>query len=336
MRISVLIPVYNGIAYISEAVESVQIQECQDWELVISDNGSKDGTREYLRTLSDPRIRVYEQPLNLGIMGNLNFLLAQARAPIAKILGHDDMLLKGGLERTARFMEERPDCAVSRCWALGDELRYSKNGILKWEGLLPPRLEPAATILAFATFGNVVGNICRAACRPQLVLQAGGFDLKYPSAGDYEGWQRVAKVFGIWLQNEELVFERVHELQDSSRLSQINEIDPQVNSILEILAKEVDPSILHVLRRHWTIHVFSPRFSRFVRQILSGQFSLAASVWRNLPLGVSAISSIAAYPVFKLKLPQYNKTTSYLFKEIVKSNKNYRVAAEQDFYPGGI
>lgn len=86
--------------------------------------------------------------------------------------------------------------------------------------------------------------------------------------------------------------------------------------------------MLHVLRRHWTIHVFSPRFSRFVRQILCGQFSLAASVWRNLPLGVSAISSIAAYPVFKLKLPQYNKTISYLFREIIKSNENYLASVE--------
>ena len=46
MRISVLIPVYNGISYIAQAVESVMAQECQDWELVISDNGSKDGTRD--------------------------------------------------------------------------------------------------------------------------------------------------------------------------------------------------------------------------------------------------------------------------------------------------
>lgn len=320
MRISVLIPVYNGINYIADAVESVLAQEFQDWELVISDNGSNDGTQNYLRALSDPRIRVYEQPLNLGIMGNLNFLLAQARAPIAKILGHDDMLLAGGLERTARFMEERPDCAVSRCWAQGDALRYSKGGILQWEGQLPSRLEPTAAILAFATFGNLVGNICRAACRPQLVLKMGGFDPKYPSAGDYEGWHRVAKTFGICLHNEELVFERVHEMQDSSRLTQINQIDPQVNSILEILAKEVDPLLLQVLRRHWTIHVFSPRFSRFIRQVFSGRISMASTVWKNLPLGVSALSSIAAYPVFKLKLPQSNATTSYLFDEIVRSN----------------
>ena len=329
MRISVLIPVYNGIPYIAEAIGSVMDQECQDWELVISDNGSKDGTRDYLRTLSDPRIRVYEQPVNLGIMGNLNFLLAQAHAPIAKILGHDDALLNGSLERIARFMEERPDCAVSRCWALGDEPRYSKGGRLEWEGLLPTRLEPAASVLAFATFGNMVGNICRAACRPGMVLQAGGFDQKYPSAGDYEAWQRVAGIHGICLQNEELVFERIHELQDSNLLTQRNEIDRQINSILEILAGEVDPSLLHVLRRHWTIHVFSHRFSRFARQVVAGRFSLAASVWKNLPLGASALSSIAAYPVAKLKLAQANKTTNYLLEQIQKNNKSLPPALNQ-------
>ena len=323
MRISVLIPVYNGITYIVQAVESVLAQECHDWELVISDNGSTDGTRDYLRSLLDPRIRVYEQPVNLGIMGNLNFLLAQAHAPIAKILGHDDTLLDGSLERIACFMEERPDCAVSRCWALGDALRYSKGGALGWEGLLPSRLEPAAAVLAFATFGNLVGNICRAACRPRLVLQAGGFDPKFPSAGDYEAWQRVAGMYGICLQNEELVFERIHELQDSNLLTQRNEIDPQVNSILEILARRVDPALLDVLRRHWTIHVFSHRFSRFARQVFKGRFSMAASVWKNLPLGISAFSSIAAYPLVKLKLGQANTTTNYLLGHIVKNNKNY-------------
>ncbi len=320
MRISVLIPVYNGISYIAQAVESVMAQECQDWELVISDNGSKDGTRDYLKTLSDPRIRVYEQTSNLGIMGNLNFLLVHARAPIAKFLGHDDMLLAGGLGRIAQFMEESPNCAVSRCWAQGDAIRYAKGGALQWEGRLPSRLEPAAAVLAFATFGNLVGNICRAACRPQWVLEAGGFDQKYPSAGDYDAWHRVAKTFGIGLQNEELVFERIHELQDSNRLTQTNQIDPQVNSILEMIAREVDPSLLQVLKRHWTIHFLSPRSSRFIRQIFKGHFSMAASTLQNLPLGISAFSSLAAYPIFKLNLPQSHTTTRYLFTKIINSN----------------
>ena len=76
-RISVLMPVYNGMPYIPDAVESVLAQDEQDWELVISDNGSTDSTRDYLRSLQDPRIRVHLQQANLGIFGNLNFLLAQ-------------------------------------------------------------------------------------------------------------------------------------------------------------------------------------------------------------------------------------------------------------------
>ena len=323
MRISVLIPVYNGIDFIARAIESVMSQEFEDWELVISDNGSDDGTRDYFRTLTDTRIRICEQPTNLGIMGNLNFLLAQARAPIAKILGHDDMLLAGALERIAQFMEERPDCAVSRCWARGDRLRYSKGGILQWEGRLPTRLKPAAALLAFATFGNLVGNICRAACRPHLVLQAGGFDQKYPSAGDYEGWQRVVKVFGICLQNEELVNEGVHELQDSNVQNQKNLMYSQINSILEILAREVDPSLRQLLKRHWTIHVLSPRFSRFVRQIGKANFQAAMSVWKGAPLGISAAACIAAYPVFKLDLQKGHVTTAKLMAAITKVNASY-------------
>lgn len=320
MRISVLIPVYNGMPYIAEAVESVLVQDCQDWELVISDNGSDDGTRDYLRSLTDARIRVYEQQVNLGIMGNLNFLLAHAAAPIAKILGHDDRLLPGCLEKTAIFMEERPDCAVSRCWASGDSVRYQKGGNLEWEGLLPTQLEAEASVLAFATFGNLIGNICRAACRPQMILQAGGFDQEYPAAGDYEGWLRVAKQFGIFFQNEELVFERTHEFQHSNTQNLKNEVYLQLNKILELLILEVDPAVLNILRRHWIFHFFSPRSPGFLRQIFTGKFVLAMSMWKNLPLNISVFSCIAAYPLVKWKLPQARMTTDYLFSEIIKRN----------------
>ena len=153
-RISVLMPVYNGMPYIPEAVESVLAQDEQDWELVISDNGSTDSTRDYLSTLQDPRIRVHLQQANLGIFGNLNFLLAQAQASIAKILCADDKLLPGALARIAAFMEERPWCAVSRCWRLGDKQRYQHDQRWQLEGELPVRIYPAASWLVFATFGN--------------------------------------------------------------------------------------------------------------------------------------------------------------------------------------
>jgi hypothetical protein len=150
------------------------------------------------------------------------------------------------------------------------------------------------------------------------VLKAGGFDQKYPSVGDYEGWQRVSSIFGICLQNEELVYERIHELQDSNGTIKINTSYLHLNSILEDLSRQVDPSLLQVLRRHWTVHFLSPRFSRFVRQMGMGKFQLAMSLWKNAPLGISPVSCIAAYPVFK-----FNKghvTTARLLANITKLN----------------
>lgn len=319
-RISVLLPVYNGMPYIYEAVNSVLAQDEQNWELVISDNGSTDATRAYLNTLQDPRIRIYLQQDNLGIFGNLNFLLEQAQASIAKILCADDKLLPGALSRIAPFMEERPWCAVSRCLVLGDIKRYQPGQRAELEGALPVRIHPAAAILAFATFGNLVGNLSKAACRPRQVLDQGGFDQGFPYAGDYEGWMRVAASHGIALQNEELVFERSHVAQNSTLLNRKNELFPQLTKLIEIIARKVPPSDLAVLKRHWTIHFLAQRLPKLIRQAIVGDFRLARSGLTNLPIGIKPSAVIAAYPVSRFNLPLAQMTTRKLFARILEVN----------------
>jgi glycosyltransferase involved in cell wall biosynthesis len=319
-RITVLMPVYNGMPYIPEAVESVLSQSLADWELVISDNGSTDATRDYLDTLSDPRIRVFKQDSNLGIFGNLNFLLGKASSPIAKILCSDDALLEGGLERIARFMEERPACAVSRCWAAGNS-EYFASGRAGDEGALPPHLSPPAAALAFATFGNLVGNLSKAACRPKLVLEAGGFDQQYPYAGDYEGWMRIARRHGIDLQNEELVFERQHEQQNSNLLNRKNELFPQINALLTMMSTHVAERDRRTLKRHWTVHFLSRRVPRFMQQLKAGHYEVAFRAWKDLPLGISPAACILAYPLVKLDLGIAHRTTRALCDRIVAVNE---------------
>jgi len=152
-RISVLMPVYNGMPFIQEVIDSVRAQRCQDWELVISDNGTVDGTSDYIRSLRDSRIRFYQQSDNLGVYGNLNFLIARAGSSIAQILCADDTLLDGALEKIATFMEARPQYAVSRCWAVGDKKKYAVGGANEMESTLPIWLEPNTAVLAYATCG---------------------------------------------------------------------------------------------------------------------------------------------------------------------------------------
>lgn len=320
-RITVLMPVYNGMPYIPEAVESVLAQDEQDWELVISDNGSTDATRAYLSTLQDPRIRIHLQQDNLGIFGNLNFLLAQAQASIAKILCADDKLLPGALARIASYMEERPWCAVSRCLAVGNKQRYQHDQRWQLEGELPVRIYPAASWLVFATFGNIVGNLSKAACRPQLVLAEGGFDQHFPYAGDYECWMRVAAKHGIALQNEELVFERSHAAQNSKLLNCRNELFPQLTKLIEMMATKVPAADMALLKHRWTIHFIAPRLPKLARQAMSGKFGLAGFGLSNLPVGIAPLEVILAYPIFKLNLPPVRLTTRQLFDRILEVNE---------------
>ena len=95
--ISIITPVWNGLPYIKETVDSVLADDFQDWELLIGDNCSTDGTREYLQTLTDPRIRVFPYEKNFGVYYSIRFLWSKALAPIAVGLCADDYFYPGAL-----------------------------------------------------------------------------------------------------------------------------------------------------------------------------------------------------------------------------------------------
>ena len=93
--VSVLIPVYNGEPFLAECIESVLAQNFADYELLISDDGSTDGSSAVIRRYAerDGRIRWWRNPRNLGIGGNFNACLKAARGEYLKYVLQDDKLL---------------------------------------------------------------------------------------------------------------------------------------------------------------------------------------------------------------------------------------------------
>lgn len=91
-RVSIGMPVYNGELFIRKAVESVLTQSFGDFELIISDNASTDGTEGICRAyaIADPRIRYYRQPENLGAKNNFSAVLGLAQGDYFSWLAHDD------------------------------------------------------------------------------------------------------------------------------------------------------------------------------------------------------------------------------------------------------
>ncbi|MGH8298206.1 MAG: glycosyltransferase family 2 protein [Steroidobacteraceae bacterium] len=111
---SVGLPVFNGEAFLEDAIRSVVAQTLDDLELILCDNASQDRTAEICRDYAarDPRIRYFRNPRNLGASANYNLAYTHARGRYFKWLAHDDRMLPSFLAKTCRLLEERADAVL--------------------------------------------------------------------------------------------------------------------------------------------------------------------------------------------------------------------------------
>jgi glycosyltransferase involved in cell wall biosynthesis len=110
-RITVLLPVYNGLPHIRHAVDSVMTQTYRDFTLHLVNDGSTDGTAEYLNSLDDPRIKVTHQK-NAGLAITLNRMIAHAEGEFLARMDADDICLPERFARQVEFLDSHPDVAV--------------------------------------------------------------------------------------------------------------------------------------------------------------------------------------------------------------------------------
>lgn len=208
--ISVITPVWNGIPYIKECVDSVLAQDFQDWEMIIGDNASDDGTSEYLKTLSDPRIRVYRHEKNLGVYKNIRFLYNKCTAPIYTALCADDYFYEGGLRKVVEeWSKVSSDIGLITFNWKTRQMNHDPLTVLSYSAL-PRTLDRSNAAVAFFLFGNIPGNFSEVSARVPLV-QSEDFMYQIKFSGDYEYWLRLAKKTAIHLCDTEVVYIRRHD-----------------------------------------------------------------------------------------------------------------------------
>ncbi|MGH3993656.1 MAG: glycosyltransferase family 2 protein [Pseudonocardiaceae bacterium] len=117
-RLSIGLPVYNGEQYLSEALDALLGQSYEDFELIISDNASTDGTEDVCRRYlaQDQRIRYVRQPRNIGAAPNHNFVFRQARGELFKWASHDDLYARDLLRRCVEALDEDPHMVLAHAW----------------------------------------------------------------------------------------------------------------------------------------------------------------------------------------------------------------------------
>jgi len=106
--VSILLPTFNRLNYLKEAVASCFAQTFRDFEVIVVVDGSSDGTAEYLGTLSDPRLRVRVQA-NAGLCASLNTAMAMSHGRYLQVLNDDDRLPEKSLEVSTGFLEKHPE-----------------------------------------------------------------------------------------------------------------------------------------------------------------------------------------------------------------------------------
>jgi glycosyltransferase involved in cell wall biosynthesis len=113
-RVSLGAPVYNGERFLEEALRSILAQTYQDFELIICDNASTDRTREICLDLAsrDPRVRFFQNEVNLGAARNHDRVLHPARGEYFRWCQHDDLMAPQLLERCVVVMDRAPASVV--------------------------------------------------------------------------------------------------------------------------------------------------------------------------------------------------------------------------------
>jgi len=114
--VSVLLPVYNGAAYLRESLESVLQQTYTDFELIVIDDGSRDDSAGIIQSIHDSRIRFYRQE-NRGLAATLNRAIELASGEYLARQDQDDVSFPQRFEKQVSHLAAHPQCALVGTWA---------------------------------------------------------------------------------------------------------------------------------------------------------------------------------------------------------------------------
>jgi len=211
--VTVLLPVYNAEAYVGEAVQSILVQTCRDFELLIINDGSTDRSLEIIRGFRDNRIRVINNETNIRLIATLNKGMDLARGKYIARMDADDISLPERLRKQADFMETHPEVGVCGTWF---ELFGNHKKIVKY----PEKDESIRIMLLYQT----------PFCHPSVMLRKEVFDRhavrflpEFIHAEDYEVWVRIAPYTRFANIPEALLRYRLHEQSVSSAHRSIQE-----------------------------------------------------------------------------------------------------------------
>ena len=209
---SVVMPSYNHVAFVGEAIQSILDQSLQDFDIVVTDDGSRDGTPDVIAKFSDPRIKLEVFPENRGGVIAGNSALRRASGKYIARLNSDDFFLPGKLEKQVAFLEANPDvAAVFGLPRLIDEGgKPLADGYREFTFPFPhPRPSREEWLRFFFLKGN---SLCfpTVLIRRSIFDEIGLLDPRLANLPDLDMWVRLCMKHEIYVMQAELTAFRKH------------------------------------------------------------------------------------------------------------------------------
>ncbi|CAM3035671.1 glycosyl transferase [Mycobacterium intermedium] len=181
-RVSVVVPSYNNVDFIDATMRSILAQSFSDFELVVSDHSSTDGTWEALQQFtSDPRVRLSRLPSGGGAPANFNAVTNLATGEFIKLVCGDDLLFPDSLAEQLAALETHPSAVMAASQrdvvdAAGAPV-FRNRGLGRLSGEVSGAVAIRRTILAGT---NIYGEPASVLFRRAALVDAGGWDSRFP------------------------------------------------------------------------------------------------------------------------------------------------------------
>ncbi|SDH06810.1 glycosyltransferase family 2 protein [Psychroflexus sediminis] len=243
-KVSIIIPTYNGAEYLQEALESIKGQTFRDFEVVVSDDDSKDDTLRIVERFKEKcnfPVRIFHHKPD-GIGANWNHAMRQARGKYIKFLFQDDILLPACLEEMYTVLENNPKIGLVTSKREFIISKHNDDKTKQWlatYGDLQKHISdaPGDLILTKKLFKrkdfiktpkNKVGEPSAVMFRKSIIDKLGYFDESLKQILDYEYWNRILKTYDIYILDKSLVKFRLHNAQATAQNANLKINDYQL------------------------------------------------------------------------------------------------------------
>lgn len=221
--VTVTIPMYNNERFIGETINSVLSQTFTDFELLIYDDHSTDGSYDIAASINDSRIRLFRNPENLGPEGNWNKAVSMVRGKYVKLVCGDDLLYPECLEKQVAAFDDPLNAGVSLVSSQRTIIDPEGKTLIKKVNFVDGgRKDPVEVIRKMIRMGtNIIGEPVCGLFPAELIAKTKGYSAVVPYTIDLDYWIQMLKHGDLFVIDESLCAFRISDLSWSSRIGEL-------------------------------------------------------------------------------------------------------------------